>query len=258
MSRVQERNLRYYLECIRFWWMDWRILPMGRHRHDRRAQIYFYHVWFTGPFIQGHSNRQYHSRECRYINQQYSLHSTISSRLITPRRSIILSDQLGFLQFHFFQINAQEAAIAFLETVDLHSLNLATPQDTPVQRTTPTSTQKHRAPSLPLDTADPLNALPPDTNDSALKSLAGALEASYRLLWNKVQLVEPPRTLDDVRKLISRPFTVEENTSDLEKEPRDAPNSLSKLIVGTAVDHKPDDPGRGNLMYFPFTPGIEI
>lgn len=100
-----------------------------------------------------------------------------------------------------------------------------------------------------MDSADPLNALPPDTNDSALRSLAGALETSYKLLWNQVQLVDPPRTLEDVRKLISRPFTADEAET---KESRESP--ISKLIVGTGVDHKPlpvEDSGRGNLMYFP-------
>ena len=127
----------------------------------------------------------------------------------------------------------------------MHSLNLAPSENIPpLQRTTSTPTLKHRAPSLPVDSADPLNALPPDSNDSALKSLAGALEASYKLFWNKVQLVEPPATLDDVRRLISRPFI-----DDTPKEKSEAPASLSKLIVGSGVDHKPDDPGRGNLMY---------
>lgn len=120
---------------------------------------------------------------------------------------------------------------------------MAPAEDIPPLQRTSTPTLKHRSPSLPIDSADPLNALPPHTNDSTLSSLAGALEASYKLFWSKVQLVEPPRTLEDVRKLISRPFTEDPTTT---KEP----TNISKLIVGSgAVDHKPDDQGRGNLMY---------
>jgi hypothetical protein len=74
--------------------------------------------------------------------------------------------------------------------------------------------------------------------------LAGALEASYKLFWNKVQLVEPPATLDDVRRLISRPFI-----DDTPKEKPETPVNLSKLIVGSGAEHKPEDAGRGNLMY---------
>lgn len=137
----------------------------------------------------------------------------------------------------------------------MHSLNIAPPDDIPpvLQRTnssTLSASLKHRAPSLPLESADPLNALSTETNDSAVKSITGALEASYKLLWNKVQLVEPPRTLDDVRRLISRPFMTEDHT-DPAKEKFDLPNSLGKLIVGSSADHKTPstDEGRGNIMY---------
>ena len=124
-------------------------------------------------------------------------------------------------------------------------MNLAPAEDTPALQRASTPILKHRTPSLPVDSADPLNALPPDSNDSALKSLAGALEASYKLFWNQVKLVEPPRTLDDVRRLVSRPFI-----DDPPKEkPEPPPASLSKLIVGSGIEHKPEDPGRGNLMY---------
>ena len=155
--------------------------------------------------------------------------------------------------------NFKEAAITFLETVDLHSLNLASLEEVPpaLQRTTSTPHLKNRTPSLPIDSADPLNALPPDTNDSALKSLAGALEASYKLLWNKLPNVDPPRTLDDVRRLISRPFS-----SEYTESPKDHPSTpLSKLIVGTGVEkpipqtpsHHPEDSSRTNLMFFPIS-----
>ena len=114
---------------------------------------------------------------------------------------------------------------------------------------------KRRTASLPLDSADPLSALPAEANDSSVKSFTGALEASYKLLWSKVQLVEPPRTLDDVRRLISRPFAGEDHseTSSL-KEKSDsaaAANSLGKLIVGSGTDHKSssDDTARPNIMY---------
>jgi hypothetical protein len=109
---------------------------------------------------------------------------------------------------------------------------------------------KRRAPSLPIDSADPLNALPTDTNKSALDSLAGALEGSYKFMWNKVQgVVEPPRTLDDVRKLITRPFSADETTNDTKE--KDV-GTLGRLIVGTGektVVEKPTNEERGNLMY---------
>jgi len=106
-----------------------------------------------------------------------------------------------------------------------------------------TPTLKGRTPSLPVDSADPLNALPTDQNtDSALTSLAGALEGSYKLLWSKVQLPDPPKTLDDVRKLIQRPFTADESPSETNTE-----KALNKLIVGTG-EHKVVEE-RGNIMY---------
>jgi hypothetical protein len=124
-----------------------------------------------------------------------------------------------------------------------------------MQRTVSSSSSpslKRRAPSLPIDSADPLNALPTDTNDSALKSLGGALETSYKLFWSKVQgVVEPPRTLDDVRKLIGRPFQADE--TEIKEKPDTA--SLSRLIVGSGTDKPIDKPineeQRGNLMYTP-------
>jgi hypothetical protein len=134
----------------------------------------------------------------------------------------------------------------------LHSLNIVPPDDIPpaLQQTPSSTLSKHRAPSLPLEAVDPLNVLTPDTNDSALKSLTGALEASYKLLWSKVPLVDPPRTLDDVRRLISRPFTTDDHT-ETTKEKFDFPNPLGKLIVGSSTDHKTPgtDEGRGNIMY---------
>ena len=143
----------------------------------------------------------------------------------------------------------KEAAIEFLETVDLASLNL----DSPLPDPQPPSISsppllKHRTPSLPVDAADPLNALPPDTNDSALRSLTTALEGSYKLLWNKVQLPDPPKTLDDVRKLIQRPFL---NDEVIPTEPEKINNekTINKLIVGTG-EHKPQEE-RGNIMYKP-------
>jgi hypothetical protein len=156
----------------------------------------------------------------------------------------------------------QEAAITFLETVDLHSLNLAPLQEEPVfapvtpamQRTTSSSSTpslKRRAPSLPIDSADPLNALPSETNESALKSIAGTLEGSYKLLWSKVQLVDPPKTIDDVRRLISRPFQADE--AELKEKPDiNTTGGISRLIVGSGIEHKTpssEDTGRGNLMY---------
>ena len=144
-----------------------------------------------------------------------------------------------------------------METVDLRSLNLAFPEETlaleRISSANATPLLKRRAPSLPLDCADPLNALPTDINDSTVKTLTGALEASYKLLWSKVQLVEPPRTLDDVRRLISRPFVADEQTETSPKEKSDTPTPLGKLIVGTAADHKTgsDDSARGNLLYSP-------
>jgi hypothetical protein len=109
-----------------------------------------------------------------------------------------------------------------------------------------TPTLKHRAPSLPVNIADPLNALPVDNADSALKSLAAALEGSYKLIWSKVQLPDPPKTLDDVRRLIQRPFINDEGEV-TEK------SNLNKLIVGTGTgtstgEHKLEE--RGNIMYF--------
>jgi hypothetical protein len=159
----------------------------------------------------------------------------------------------------------QEAAITFLETVDLHSLNLAPPQEEPVsapvtpamQRTVSSSSTpslKRRAPSLPIDSADPLNALPSETNESALKSIAGTLEGSYKLLWSKVQLVDPPKTIDDVRRLISRPFQGDD-PEQKEKVDSTTTGGISRLIVGSGVEHKTipvEDSGRGNLMYVPF------
>ena len=75
---------------------------------------------------------------------------------------------------------------------------------------------------------------------------------------------DPPRTLDDVRKLISRPFGVgaEDNTSetkDVREREGGAPaaGGLSRrLIVGSGGKHETavsvaDDSGRGNLMYLP-------
>jgi hypothetical protein len=144
---------------------------------------------------------QYHPSEYRDIVVQHTIHTTIPRRLAVTRRSVILSNKLGP---SCLASNKKEAAITFLETVDLPSLNLA-PQEsdlpTPpqMQRTISSSSTpilKRRAPSLPIDSADPLNALPTDTNKSALDSLAGVLEGSYKFMWNKVQgVVEPPRTL---------------------------------------------------------------
>jgi hypothetical protein len=98
-----------------------------------------------------------------------------------------------------------------------------------MQRTNSSTSTRHI-----IETADPLNALPPEPTESPLKSLAGALEGSYRLIWNKVQFVEPPKTLDDVRRLISRPFTVEETVESV-----DTPTE--KPIV--------EDSGRASLLY---------
>ena len=68
--------------------------------------------------------------------------------------------------------------------------------------------------------------------------------------------MDPPRTLDDVRKLISRPFTageqdVESSLSRKSESPSGKSESpsrpLSKLIVGMG-EHKPSVEERGNLM----------
>jgi hypothetical protein len=141
----------------------------------------------------------------------------------------------------------------------LHSLNLGPPEDAlPSVRRSSSNVAvpllKGKTPSLPLESADPLNALPAEAPDSSVKSFTGALEASYKLLWSKVQLVEPPRTLDDVRRLISRPFAGDEHseTSSIkEKSDHPAANSLGKLIVGSGVEHKSllDDSARVNIMY---------
>lgn len=69
--------------------------------------------------------------------------------------------------------------------------------------------------------------------------------------------MEPPRTLDDVRKLISRPFSAEENgsaTSSISE--KEKTNELNKLIVGTGVEkhtpppHPPTEE-KSNIMYVP-------
>jgi len=71
--------------------------------------------------------------------------------------------------------------------------------------------------------------------------------------------VEPPRTLDDVRKLISRPFSAEENgsaTSSISE--KEKTNELNKLIVGIGVEkhtphphpHPPTEE-KSNIMYVP-------
>ena len=118
-------------------------------------------------------------------------------------------------------------------------------QRTPSSSSTPSL--KRRAPSLPVDASDPLSALPSDTTDSALKSLAGALEGSYRLLWNKVQLPDPPKTLDDVRKLIQRPFSSDDHAA---TEIKDEKSGLNKLIVGTGEQKHVEE--RGNIMSLSF------
>lgn len=136
-----------------------------------------------------------------------------------------------------------------------------------------TPSQKRRAPSLPLDSSDPLNALPheppargtTETNGSPLRSLADTLEGSYKLLWSKVvALPNPPRTLEDVRKLISAPFAGAEGIPEREtregkemSSPAAAAAGLGRLIVGSGGRQETivtmmDDPGRGNLMYLSF------
>jgi hypothetical protein len=126
--------------------------------------------------------------------------------------------------------------------VDLQSLNLAPAEEiTPLITYAPTPMR--RTPSLPVDSADPLNALPlpPEFNDNPLKSLANGLEASYKVLWSK--LSDPPATLEDVRKLLSRPF-VNEETIPTEKHDN---KSFHKLIVGNETKSA-EDPNRGNIL----------
>jgi hypothetical protein len=142
---------------------------------------------------------------------------------------------------------------------------------------TSTPSLKRRAPSLPLDSSDPLNALPPetiargtaDTTESPLRSLADTLEGSYKLLWSKVvALPNPPRTLEDVRKLISAPFAGPEGPPEKEsreaKEMGSAAAGLGRLIVGSGGRQPEmsvtmmDDSGKGNLMYPPSSPLILI
>lgn len=63
--------------------------------------------------------------------------------------------------------------------------------------------------------------------------------------------VDPPRTLDDVRKLISRPFSASEEVESSSSGKSESPSRpLSKLIAGTGERKHPVEE-RGNLMYFP-------
>ena len=65
--------------------------------------------------------------------------------------------------------------------------------------------------------------------------------------------MEPPRTLDDVRKLISRPFYAEENGSIPLSVSEKEGAGLTKLIVGTGVEKHPHPPPleeKSNIMYF--------
>jgi len=76
------------------------------------------------------------------------------------------------------------------------------------------------------------------------------LEGSYKFVWSKVPYVEPPRTLDDVRKLVTRPFSAEETSTPSEKSEG---SGIGRLIVGSGESKNvhSDDSNRGNLLYSP-------